>query len=727
MNEQLLQVIKFLFVPEATLAVVFFVIFLLILVSGVIIYRRNRDGLIAFREQALEDYDKVSQKTPPEIFLKKRLERLSAGEGMLEGIPDVFVSVGILATFIGLGIAIQEAAGLLTAEKFEIEKMVGLLGIIAFKFQTSVWGIAFSLLFRRFAVENYFAFRQEVIDEIRELLYVMERDSVQRLLEKQNIFLDTMLAYRRQADKDFNSRLVALVKDINERQEALLDKQREQGAAQHEEMLAGIKSLQAAQTAGIDGVKGALTTIFERQDAIAKAQKAETDRRHESRSAQIDALAAALAAGEVTRKAALSEFTALRQRFDSFEGVTEHYAQTAKDFEGQVAAFGGQVETFRQEIFTMQKNIAAALEEINAKTQDNLVAMQSHVENLQKVFLRDENQYVAKTREYFQNILQQSEDAFKNILNDSISNVHESYARELARFANITTGLDSVLAKIDTHVAKMHKEMIAGQKAVEAMAQTSCQDLNSLIGAVGDSAKAYQRNLSAVHDRMNTSVAETVKLQEGLLDKQEKLLQGFTVAFARDIKALQEVQTTLREGMLLAIGALNEDIKTTFGDMQKTMAECGDMRKVDKSLQEFKADMLRVANVHSKEAKAQQTALPAQMAAALQGGLPTGEIIAALNRLNEKQDAAIALESKINAAAEQMLLCLRQAVGTANRQPAAVARKTGAQPAENFAPVGNRPEESVTSRWGKSIKETISSLQKMVETGTELPPGGDKK
>lgn len=725
MNEQLLQVVRFLLVPEAALSVFFLVIFMLIFVFGVITYQRNRNMLLALREGASEEYSKVSQKMPPEIFLKRGLERLSVGDDILEGIPEVFVSVGILATFIGLGIAIQEATGLLTAEKFEMEKMIGLLGIIAFKFQTSVWGIAFSLLFRRFGVENYFSFRQKVIDEIRELLHAMERDSVQRLLEKQNDLLENMLLYQQKADKDLDSHLSVLTKEINAQQESLLTRQLEQETTRHVELLTAIKSLEDAQGTGMNGMKEALANIHQRQDLTAKARKLEIEQIHSQIAVLDEHLMAALNEGEVTRKSAWREIGILRQRFDAFEGVTERYVQSAKDFEGMVATFVGQVDNFRQDVITLQKNIVAALDEINSMTQDNLVRMHSHVENLQKVFLRDENQYVAKTREYFQNVLRHSEDAFKNILNESIRNVHESYVQELENFDDVAKGLKRVLDQIDSHLSKMHREMLDGQKTVEAMNKTSCQDLNNMMEAIGKSIGIYQKKLTAVHDKMSNVVTETSKLQSDLIEKQEKLLTEFSVLFTQNIKAIQDTQSNLREGMMIAIGTLDEDIKTTFGNMQKTMAECGDMRPIYGSLQELRADVLRLADVHNQQANALQTALPAQLTDALRGEFHIGEIIAALETLNKKQDAAITLETKLNVNAEQMLVCLKRQTERVNSKVGA-ARKIGTQAAEKPAFFDKTSDESFTSRIGKSIKDTVSSIQKMVEDGGEVPTGGDK-
>jgi DNA repair exonuclease SbcCD ATPase subunit len=189
------QAIRFLFIPEAALSAIFLGIFVLLFVFGVKVQQACRAKIAALADEAAAEYARSSRSLPIELYLKKRLEPLSAKEGILEGIPDTFVSIGILATFIGLGIAIQGAAELLSTDQIELDKLIGLLGVIAFKFQTSVWGILLSLVFRRMFVERYYEMREDVIDQTRTLLYSKERDSVQTLVEKQNAFLEKQQAF----------------------------------------------------------------------------------------------------------------------------------------------------------------------------------------------------------------------------------------------------------------------------------------------------------------------------------------------------------------------------------------------------------------------------------------------------------------------------------------------------------------------------------------------------
>lgn len=189
MNDLLAKTAEFFFIPEAVLSTVFLIFFVGIFAFGLYRQRKCKEFLRAFDEEAEENFKAVAAKMSPEMFIKKRLRNLSVTEDVLEELPNVFVSVGIVATFLGLGVAIQGAAELLQTDKLELSKLTAVLGVIAFKFQTSVWGICFSIAFRNVIVERYFEFRQQIVDEVTDRLYMLERENARTLIERQNELL----------------------------------------------------------------------------------------------------------------------------------------------------------------------------------------------------------------------------------------------------------------------------------------------------------------------------------------------------------------------------------------------------------------------------------------------------------------------------------------------------------------------------------------------------------
>lgn len=186
MNDLLIKTAEFFFIPEAILSTVFLIFFVGIFTFGIKKQRKCREFLRTFDAEVEENFKTVAAKMTPEMFIKKNLRNLSVEEDTLEELPNVFVSVGIIATFLGLGVAIQGAAELLQTDKLELSKLTAVLGVIAFKFQTSVWGICFSIVFRNVIVERYFEFRRQIVDEITDRLYLLERDNARTLIERQN-------------------------------------------------------------------------------------------------------------------------------------------------------------------------------------------------------------------------------------------------------------------------------------------------------------------------------------------------------------------------------------------------------------------------------------------------------------------------------------------------------------------------------------------------------------
>ena len=170
-DDLLLKTVQFFFVPEAILSVIFLLIFIGMFLLGLKWVKHCRKALTILQEQAVSDYVNIQNKLTPQAFLRIRLSVLNDVENRLEELPSTFINVGILATFLGLGVAIQGAADLLHESVMDLTRLTDVLSVIAFKFQTSVWGICFSLIFQKFFVDTYFSARQDLIDELTEALF----------------------------------------------------------------------------------------------------------------------------------------------------------------------------------------------------------------------------------------------------------------------------------------------------------------------------------------------------------------------------------------------------------------------------------------------------------------------------------------------------------------------------------------------------------------------------
>lgn len=186
MDNLLLKTIEFFFIPEAALSVIFLLIFIATFLLGIKWCRYCMTELSQLKANAVHDY------------LRTRLAVLTDEESRIGDLPNVFVSVGILATFLGIGVAIQGAADLLHEDTVDLMKLIDVLGVIAFKFQTSIWGICFSIIFQRFFLDRYFSKRQDIIDELTDSLYAIEGDDTRALLAAQNELLASQFSMQQQ-------------------------------------------------------------------------------------------------------------------------------------------------------------------------------------------------------------------------------------------------------------------------------------------------------------------------------------------------------------------------------------------------------------------------------------------------------------------------------------------------------------------------------------------------
>ena len=219
MDNLLLKTIEFFFIPEAALSVIFLIVFIAIFLLGIKWRRYCRAVLSQLKENAVRDYGEIQNKLSPQMFLQTRLAVLTDEESRIGELPNVFVSVGILATFLGLGVAIQGAADLLHEDTVDLMKLIDVLGVIAFKFQTSIWGVCFSLIFQRFFVDSYFSQRQDVIDELTAALYAIEGDDTRALLAAQNKMLGTQFSMQQKLQTALAQRVIGEL----EKQNASLD------------------------------------------------------------------------------------------------------------------------------------------------------------------------------------------------------------------------------------------------------------------------------------------------------------------------------------------------------------------------------------------------------------------------------------------------------------------------------------------------------------------------
>lgn len=212
----LLKAVEFLLVPESILSIIFLLIFIGLFIYGLISIRNCKKALREYKDNCGDQYKEERDRINQKQFLSRISAAMAAKEVSTVDLPNMFVSVGILGTFIGLGVAIHGAADLLSADKVDLNKLNEVLNVIAFKFQTSVWGTVFSLVFQKFIAEPYFVKKHSLIGEVESTIYA-DAVNPNAALQKQLAELEEMHASQTSMSDDIN-KFVSGVTDTNARQ-----------------------------------------------------------------------------------------------------------------------------------------------------------------------------------------------------------------------------------------------------------------------------------------------------------------------------------------------------------------------------------------------------------------------------------------------------------------------------------------------------------------------------
>lgn len=575
------QTMKFLFVPEATLAVLFLLIFLILFGVGIYWAKKCRKSIEYLRDNAESEYEKVREKMSPELFIKKYLMKISATEGKLEGVPEAFVSIGIVATFLGLGVAIQGSAELLQDEKLELAKLTAVLGVIAFKFQTSVWGICFSLIFRSLIVERYFDFKQEVLDYVSDLLYTIERESIRTLLERQNEFLAAQEERQRKADDERAKIQKAQHETLLTENRQLFTSLLETIIEQHEENLRESQRVSKLYAEKADDFKNSITFEMNRlfNMSFGKIEELEKNLRADN-------------------AAALNRLNYLTNNFNAFVDTVKTFTDYTNLFIKTSQEFLNHVDTFKIDLTDTLNNgfsnLTASneelgklqekhIEEIHSQHELNIFHVTEKLDELHQKFYLDAKRYV----EYTQHKL-------GDLLADTLDKVNDGYIREAGEIRATIQRLNEILPAIEGNVNRVTEEFINRQNqfvnewrnVTEAVTDTLERVSRNTAENSNQAVQTY-KDLQAITISMQGVNAENAKnLTSIMVDTSKRLDETFNkmnYAVTNNLANLSNVQKTATENLKAltvdttqkfteSLQAMQTVVENMFGELSKLNA-----------------------------------------------------------------------------------------------------------------------------------------------------------
>lgn len=540
MNDLLTKTAEFFLIPEAALSTVFLFLFIIIFAFGVYRVQTCKKFLTAFSENAEEEFEKLRAKMSPDLFIKNNLRKISPTEDNVAEMPNIFVSVGIIATFLGLGVAIQGAADLLQTDKLELPKLTAVLGVIAFKFQTSVWGICFSILFRSLIVERYFDFRREIVDEVYERLYHLEHEGIRTLIEKQNEFLSEHLDWQKNFEEERLSR----------------------SNSQHEEFVAAIK-IQHTELLAENKLQA--QNLIDRLGTFENNLKANH----------------------------LDTFNLVKylvDNFNDFVKVAKEFAQNERDFSTSVKEFSANVTKFQTEFSALLKTELADLRNINESLMQAQTEYIEKIKNEQRSNIFHTTEELDKLHQKFyldaKRFIDETQNAFSEIVEKTVNTVHDEYTREAYEIRNAVDEFRRTLSDIKENVSNINLEFLDEQKKFisswNTVTNRITDTLNDLSAASAEQSQHFEntnKNVALIVNELRKSNSESLEHMRGILSDNAENLNMLHADFVKFTEKFMADITAAHKKGLSEISAQSTVITDSTKSLQENFSQVADDTK----------------------------------------------------------------------------------------------------------------------------------------------------
>ncbi len=549
MDNLLAKTLQFLFIPEAALAIIFLVIFFVLFAFGVYKTFSCKRFLRNFSENAEKNFEEIHAKMPPELFIKKNLEKISATENTLEELPNAFVSIGIIATFLGLGVAIQGAAELLQTDKLELAKLTAVLGVIAFKFQTSVWGISFSLIFRNFVLENYWDFRREIVDDLYNKLYALERDSVRTLLEKQNEFISAHLDWQ---------------KNFEEKNFLLRSEQYEKLFSAQQNFFSELKNLIDEQH------KNSLANDNRLFEELTKNFSQIFTENRNNIIHQLETFENSMQASSANSNKLLAF---LVKNFDNFIKNSASFAENLNSFQKSVSTFAEEVNKFKTDFSELVKREFDDLKKIN----ENLGRLQA--DNIEKIHAEHEANIFYTTQELDKlhqkfyldanRFTQETQNALDKILEKTLNSVHDEYIREAHEIRAVISQINETLDEIHENVLSVNREFFNEQKNFVASWNNAAAKIGKTMETFSAASVEESKRLENSHKNISAIALELKNQNAENIHRLENIAQNNAENFNTTLKNM----TTSQVHFVQTVDSFTKDFHSVNTAMQENISK----------------------------------------------------------------------------------------------------------------------------------------------------------
>lgn len=371
-----------------------------------------------FLDECYQQYCRMLKSKPEapcdiRSFINEETIETHARRGLLEMIPDILTSLGILGTFVGL------VMGLRSFDPSSYEQMADsitpLINGIKVAFITSIYGISLSLAFS-FQLRSEFSNLTSLMEEFLDLFYVNVRppyevDSLSRLLDgqksREEMTKDLTTLFVEQMGKSFEQVITPayermtdginhVVTSFTESQtqvmtqvcEAVVTQMRTELAEEFSALQKTVSDLQKAQTVYADYMDRSMARMQQTFDSMQESMKQMTQYSSDALAQIADSQNEALRINHEQEKSYQEYIRFMYQSISQFSDIWEQNSQRMQAYSDEIAKMGPVQSNL--EIRSDLANLSKQLQEMQKIQMQTVRTMQDSSDDQEVLNLLDE-------------------------------------------------------------------------------------------------------------------------------------------------------------------------------------------------------------------------------------------------------------------------------------------------------------------------------------------------
>jgi len=428
----------------------------------------------------------------PINFVKLKMQKIDNYENILNNLPNTLVSIGIIATFIGIGIVMKQAGEVINSAhsgSIDFNGLKNLITIIGFKFQTSVWGISSSLIFMMFVLQPYKNHKDRKINDlIKELSNEYENPETKKILTAIESFQEVFIA---NSDKQYKWFSETYVSNLERIMEANAQKISDNTISAIKETNNETIKVNSENTKNIVEQLSVLNDKFSNIDKMVSALKEASGSIQDSANNLNDSIN-----------------RLMEDMKNTIKDATNKMNETTKQGAESLAKASSNINNSLE---TINNSLAKNLNDIKEELGNNLTNMATNLnESLQK--LQDESSKMTANLSNTMADLKQSMQSSLSMLDNNIKSTLQNLS------SDINKGVDNLNSTTNSTLNNMEKTI--GKILTES--NESLKTANQYFNRIGVALKKIDESLNVLSDNSKRMMDLAEKLAEEVAKKNQK-------------------------------------------------------------------------------------------------------------------------------------------------------------------------------------------------------------